>query len=143
MEQLNLNHSAPNLVSVCIDTNETGRMYHRYMEGPVVFHQYTELLLKMEELYDRLGYPQAGLEMRQFDAARGGAPVKVAMEPVVDTEKLTARRGDRATFLIHVKWRQMATWQGELLWLERNRKEFFESELDLLKILDAATRSLS
>lgn len=139
MEQFNVNYSAPNLVVVCIDTKEeSGRMYHRYSEAPVVFHQFAELILRMEELYDRLGYPQAALEIRQFDG--GNPPPKVPMEPVVSPEKLTARRGDLATFLVHVKWRQMATWQGEALWIEHNAKDFFGSELDLLKILDAANR---
>lgn len=139
MEQFNMNHSAPNLVVVCIDTKEeSGRLYHRYSEGPVVFYQFAELILKMEELYDRLGYPQAALEIRQFD--EGEPTVKLPMEPVVSSEKLLARRGDLATFLVHVKWRQMATWQGEVIWVERNAKDFFESELDLLKILDGVCR---
>ena len=141
MEKLNVNISAPNLVAVCIDTKqETGRLYHRYMEGPVVFHQFTELIFRMEELYDRLGYPQAAMEIRRFDKRKGGEANKLPMEPVVSADKLTARRGELATFLIHVKWRQNATWQGEALWVEPDRKEFFESELDLLKILDAASR---
>lgn len=140
MDKLNVNISAPNLVAVCIDTKEeTGRLYHRYMESPVIFHQFTELILRMEELYDRLGHPQASLEIRRFDGNRGGV-MKAPMEPVVTPEKLTARRGEIATFLIHVKWRQMATWQGESLWVEKNQKEFFESELDLLKILDSVNR---
>lgn len=139
MGEFNLNYTAPNLVTVCIDTKEeTGRMYHRYSEEPVVFHQFAELILRMEELYDRLGYPQAALEIRRFD---GGNPTaKIPMEPVVSSDKLMERRGSLATFLVHVKWRQMATWQGEAIWMECNEKEFFESELDLLKILDTASR---
>lgn len=140
MNKLNVNISAPNLVAVCIDTKEeTGRLYHRYMEGPVIFHQFAELILRMEELYDRLGYPQAALEMRRFGGDKDSGNKKVPMEPVVSPDKLIARRGELATFLIHVKWRQMATWQGEALWVERDKKDFFESELDLLKIFDSAS----
>lgn len=141
MENLNVNISAPNLVAVCIDTKEeTGRLYHRYKEGPVVFRQFTELILRMEELFDRLDYPQAALEIRRFDKGKGNGVIKLPMEPVVSPDKLTARRGELATFLVHVKWRQNASWQGEALWVEQDRKEFFESELDLLKILDSVSR---
>lgn len=141
MEKLNVNISAPNLVAVCIDAKEeTGRLYHRYMEKPVVFHQFAELILKMEELFDRIGYPQAALEIRRFEGCKSGEAIRDAMELVVPVEKLAERRGELATFLVHVKWRQLATWQGEALWVEQDEKEFFESELDFLKILDSAVR---
>lgn len=141
MDNMNVNISAPNLVAVCIDTKgESGRLYHRYMEGPVVFRQFTELILKLEELYDRIGYPQAALEFRRFGKDNDDVIRKIPMEPVVSPDKLIARRGELATFFIHVKGRQLATWQGEAFWAEQNRKEFFESELDLLKILDLANR---
>lgn len=139
MERLNVNISAPNLAAVCIDTTEeTGRLYHRYAKEPVVFHQYTELILRLEELCDCLGYPQASLEIRRFGDGDADAPAKTPLEPVVSPEELMEQRGELATFLIHVRWRQFATWQGEALWVEYNRKEFFESELDFLKILDWA-----
>ena len=136
MEKLNVNISAPNLVTVCIDSQEeTGRLYHRYAKEPVVFHQYTELILRLEELCDCLGYPQAALEIRRFDEAAGTA-ARTSLKPVVPPEELLEQRGKLATFLIHVRGRQYATWQGEALWVEHNRKQFFESELDFLKILD-------
>lgn len=141
MEKMNINYSAPNLVAVCIDTKEeTGRLYHRYMEEPEVFLQFSELILKMEGLFDRIGYPQAALEIRQFHSGKSGGTGKDPMEAVVSPEMLMSQRGKVATFLVHVKLRQMATWQGEALWVEGNRKEFFDSELDFLKILDAANR---
>lgn len=141
MEKLNINHSAPNLVAVCIDTKEeTGRLYHRYREEPMVFHQFAELILKMEALFDQIGYPQAALEIRQFHSLKGERADKDPLEVVVSPDVLMSRRGHIATFMIHVKLRQMATWQGESLWVERGQKEFFDSELDLLKILDYASR---
>lgn len=139
---ININYSAPNLTVVCIDTrDEGGRLYHRYQEAPEEFRQFAELILKMEELYDRLGYPQASLTMRRFNGQEedaGAAAARLQMDPEVDPEQLIRQRGKLATFLVHVKWRQMATWQGEALWMETGRKLFFESELDFLKILDAA-----
>lgn len=43
-----------------------------------------------------------------------------------------------ATFVVHVKHCQNATWQGTVTWAEENKQENFRSALELLKLLDGA-----
>lgn len=50
---------------------------------------------------------------------------------------LENKHGEKGTFVIYVKYRQNATWQGEMLWLEGNLKISFRSVLELLKLIDS------
>ena len=44
----------------------------------------------------------------------------------------------KSTFEITVKFMQNSTWQGEVLWVEKNRKQNFRSALEMLKLMDEA-----
>lgn len=47
-------------------------------------------------------------------------------------------KGKLATFVVHVKSKQHSTWQGEVVWAEKNGKRSFRSALELLKLMDSA-----
>ena len=143
-----MNIAAPNLVSVCVDQREdnesSGRMYCCYESGSIAFKNEYQLLKAMEDMMERIGYPQSSVEMRSYSIQNGRQqeskpPVKEErLEPVTDKETVLNQRGEKATFLIHVKYRQSATWQGEIAWVERGVKQSFRSALELLKLMDSA-----
>jgi len=56
----------------------------------------------------------------------------------VDIEKITKQRGKQGTFIVHVQYRQNATWQGQVVWAEKNKVQKFRSVLELLKLIDNA-----
>ena len=43
-----------------------------------------------------------------------------------------------ATFAVRVLFRQNASWQGEVTWLEGKREESFRSVLELILLMDGA-----
>ena len=43
----------------------------------------------------------------------------------------------RQTFLVHIIENQNATWQGEITWLDEEKKESFRSLLELIKLMVA------
>ena len=47
---------------------------------------------------------------------------------------------DPASFLIQVQFRQNATWQGILEWVEGGRRDRFSSDLEFLKLLERDLR---
>ncbi len=55
-----------------------------------------------------------------------------------DMNELLEHSGDLGTFIINVKYRQNATWQGEIIWAEKNERMYFRSALELLKLIDGA-----
>jgi len=44
----------------------------------------------------------------------------------------------KGTFEITVKFTQNATWQGQIFWVERNRKQHFRSAFEMIRLMDEA-----
>ena len=53
-------------------------------------------------------------------------------------EEILEKSGELATFVIHVKYRQNSTWQGDIFWAEKQEKVYFRSALEMLKLIDSA-----
>ena len=45
--------------------------------------------------------------------------------------------GNNQTFLVHIIENQNATWQGDVTWLDQEKKESFRSLLELITLMDA------
>lgn len=135
------NRAAPNLIRICIDEYSaqefTGRMYHRFKTVGTPFSSPAQLLAQMDSFYDELNYPERTVQMRSFNPH----PASGRKEPVMARKKvndLTDQTGECATFVVHVMYRQNATWQGNVLWAEKGQNCNFRSALELLKLMDSA-----
>lgn len=53
-------------------------------------------------------------------------------------ERVISHRGEAATFLIRVQYRQNSSWQGEVVWADQGRRQYFNSVLDLIRLIDSA-----
>lgn len=138
-DRLNVNISAPNLISLCVDTSDrgefSGRLYQCYDEKPWSFANVVHLLHLMDELYDRISYPQAATEIRTF-IKKEKVPAK-KLEKKISPEEILGQKGKVATFVIYVQYRQNATWQGDVVWVEHKAKQHFRSALELIKLIDS------
>ncbi|MCI8586527.1 MAG: hypothetical protein HFI92_11695 [Lachnospiraceae bacterium] len=132
-----INLSASNLVSICVDQSVdgdiSGRLYHCYTEEPVPFSNAVQLLIRMEELYDGISFPQASTRSRRFVQRQQPAH---SFQKVRDQRSLLAFRGKRATFVTSVHYRQNSAWQGDVAWMEQEQKESFLSTLEFLKLIN-------
>lgn len=138
----------PNRVIICVDrwdnANIAGRIFHRLSPQAVLFQEINELLLEMEKLFDQLGIPQASTENRYFETYQrqgSGADEKKRQkrEELSPMAKDTAQqKGKKATFVVQVQYRQNATWQGTVVWTEKEETKRFRSALELLKLMDSA-----
>jgi hypothetical protein len=131
---------APNIVNICVDEHRDGdilgRMYHCYSKDYWKFPNALRLLKEMDHFYDDISFPQSSTEGRLFNEnARYQGQKK---EPVIGQDEVVAHRGDVATFLVHVSYRQNSSWQGEVMWVERDTTKSFQSALELLKLIDNA-----
>jgi hypothetical protein len=119
---------------VCVDdyTEEilSGRLYNPYFHEVESFHGVMSFLLKMEDLLDRMHLPQSFTSARSFGSQT---------EAEADRETADAARdGKCATFAVRVRFRQNASWQGSVTWLDKNREESFRSALELLLLIHSA-----
>lgn len=119
---------------VCVDHYENhilaGRMYNPFCPEGKQFNSLIEYMLEMESLLDEMQFPQPFASRRTFfdsDTAR----LSVAGENFPELGKL-------ATFQVRILFRQNASWQGSVLWLEGEREESFRSVLELALLMDSA-----
>ena len=110
---------------VCVDEYQdsilSGRLYHPCLSEGDSFRSLMEFFRKMEDLLDGMQFPQSFTAVRSFS------------DPGADM-----REGRCATFAVRVLFRQNASWQGSVSWLEGSREESFRSALELAFLMDSA-----
>ena len=144
MSQVNqrfVNISAPNLITICVNDRKDGEIqgefYHYYREEPVVFFGVLDLIRSMEALFDDLAFPQASTRPRSFlDQATKEFVRQKRKGKLISWEKLSDHSGGMGTFITCVKFRQRSSWQGEFFFKEQERKVFFSSTLEFIRLLN-------
>ena len=120
---------------LCIDSYDDsvlkGRFYNPYIKEGMVFTSATDFLVKMENMLDEMHFPEA------FNAVRTFAP-KASFEKVSAKEN---KPGKLATFGVKVLFRQNASWQGSVTWLEGDSEQSFRSYMELLLLIDGACKA--
>lgn len=119
--------------TVCVDSYEnsvlTGRLYNPYLESGKEFGSLMQFLQEMDRALDDMAFPQA------FTAVRTFAPAPKALQTAPETERQT---GKLATFSVRILFRQNASWQGSVTWMEGGMEQSFRSALELAFLLDNA-----
>ena len=122
---------------LCVDSyeecNPSGSLYHPHCQNGISFRSLTQFLLQMEKLLNDMDYPQAFMTPRCF-----GDPQCTHTVGLPDT---AVRQGRLATFQIRILFRQNASWQGEILWQEKEQMHSFRSVLELIRLLDSALQT--
>ena len=122
------------VVMVYVDSYENENPKGRFCiaaDGEIqTFQSVIQLLKKIEEQMDKTKFPQAFDAIRKFQAPQ---TMKAAEEERQDT-----RPGSQATFTIRLLFRQNASWQGSVRWIEGGQEESFRSVLELLLLMDNA-----
>ena len=121
---------------VCVDSYENGvpagRFYNPFFPEGKTFSSLTQFLIGMENALDEMNFPQPFAAVRSF-----AAPADPWPERRVEEEK---REGKVATFALRILFRQNASWQGSVTWLEGEAEQSFRSVLELILLMDSALR---
>ncbi len=122
--------------TICIDSYEnailSGRIYNSYLKTGKRFQSGTQFLLEMEQMLNRMNFPAAYSATRTFSAPpeyEAGLPSALPPDGMI------------ATFFIRILFRQNASWQGSVSWLEGRQEQSFRSVLELLLLMDSALRA--
>ena len=120
---------------LCIDSYDNsvlkGRFFNPYDKDGQSFTSATDFLVKMENMLDEMHFPEA------FNAIRTFAPKELC--PCGSGEG--SKSGKTATFALKVMFRQNASWQGSVTWLEGNAEQSFRSFMELLLLIDGACKA--
>lgn len=118
------------------DRTFKGKVYSQYYDREMPFEDLCGMLTAMESLYDTLSFPQATYQHRSFKKIKRSQvnPENGGMESMAQNPQAN----EKATFVIHVQFRQNATWQGTIQWVDEKKEQHFRSTLEMLKLLDEA-----
>ena len=94
------------------------------------FYGLSQLLISINNILDRENFPQAFSELRKFHS-----PLKHNDSSITVTPPL---KGAAATFSVRILFRQNASWQGSVKWIEGGQEEYFRSVLELIILMDDA-----
>jgi len=120
-----------------------GELQSRYLYKPFEFVNLVRMIEKMEEIFDNNGFPQRFLLPRTFGSAKREILKREAerygfMNDATNPMSEEESGGRKCTFEITVRFRQNATWQGQIIWVEKNMRQNFRSVLEMLKLMDEA-----
>ena len=120
--------------TVCVDSYEnsvmTGRFYNQYLSSSVEFHSLLDFLTKMEEVLDDMKFPQAFKTYRSFGEDAFAVPFESVSK--------TVPKSLLASFEIRILFRQNASWQGSVTWIEGKQEQSFRSTLELIFLMNSA-----
>lgn len=118
---------------VCVDSYDKGvlqgRFYNPYMSSEQSFQSLTQFLQGMESTLEMMDFPKAFTATRTFAPLPGcstGPPLS------------QCQPGAQATFAVKILFRQNASWQGSVTWLEGKREQSFRSVLELILLMSTA-----
>jgi hypothetical protein len=114
------------------DTHFSALLYNEYWEGTKEIRSIQEFIKVLDELFGNEGFPMESYQKRSFlsnDEGVKGSKVGTG----------SVKNGKLGTFSIEIQYRNNATWQGTVTWIEKNNKEFFRSALELFFLIDSVT----
>lgn len=124
----------------CVDRAEkntiSGRLFSRRLTQPIEFSNLSTLVLKLEDVFDQQGFPQAFQRARVF--LREERRVEYAAPELsqgMDAAYVSAQRGAAATFEVQVLTRRNSSWQGRVDWLDGQGRQEFSSCLELIRLV--------
>lgn len=128
---------------ICVDSVQDGEpsgfLYNPYMPERIAFLGYLSLINVMDRFFDWMQCPQAYYQYHAWQAKKSDQrqPEKEVTQFMAE-EALHSKNGEKATFTIQVQFRQNATWQGTIAWMENKKIQQFRSALEMIKLMDNA-----
>lgn len=113
-----------------------GYLYSPFYDEYFRFSNAMDLIVQMNGLFDQLRFPQSSVEYRSFHNKRNRSDATERDDVVVSD--MVQNENAQAKFIIHVQFRQNATWQGTIEWVDENRMQRFRSTLEMLKLMEEA-----
>lgn len=134
-------HDLRSKTLMCVDKYNgvelSGRLFNVYFNKPIYFYDLYDLLMDIERILDKLNFPMPDFAARGFGACarHKRKPENEELTRQMSDEIFETERGEKATFIVQVQFRQNATWQGTLTWTDGKKTQKFRSALELLKLM--------
>ena len=122
---------------LCLDNWSEGRFFSPHLVKSTAFSSLTDFLLIADGYCDQMVMPQHSMEPRTFGKRLAAKhydkkDVAIRIDPAIIRCK-----GKLGTFIVSVMFRQNASWQGTVRWIEGKKSENFRSALELLLLINS------
>ena len=124
-------------VTACKNSTMRGEIKHVDSEQFRSFSSVLELVFLIEEKLEQIGAPKPAMEIRSWPGYHP-APKEAIQLSDHPVEEIGRSKVGGSEFMVRILFRQNATWQGEVHWLEADQKRHFRSFLELLVLLQEA-----
>jgi hypothetical protein len=114
-----------------------GYVYSQYYKKAFQFQNECEMLNGMDDLFNSIVFPQALFESRSFINKKSKQMIK-KVDAIMDERIEDLLQNDKTTFIVNVQYRQNASWQGTITWVEQNHTQHFRSALEMPKLMEQA-----
>ena len=113
-----------------------GKLYNPFYKQCVQIKSFQQLIKELDTLMDEIGCPMSSMEKRTFTKNSNGTE-----RPMLLADGSEAAKGKLATFAIRIQYRNNASWQGRIKWIEGDAEECFRSVLELFWLIDSAMKT--
>ena len=122
---------------ICVDGQAfSGRIAGQRLHSAIAFSDINDFLSRVDAVLDSQQFPRAFQRLRSFtDKEQPDVPAVMSPEELQQAQAVEQLKGERATFLLLVRSRQNADWQGHIDWLDGQPPQRFSSTLEFVKIL--------
>lgn len=109
-----------NMLWLCVnyidDHSFKGEVYSTMIHEPIQFHDFDQLILRCDELFDEIEFPQAFQEKRSFKKHNAKVELsKARRSPIKNDQEIMNHHGLCFTGIIMVSTRQFTNWQGMVM----------------------------
>lgn len=120
-------------ILICVDSYHQGtlqgRFYNPFLNEGQSFQSLSQFIAKMEQTLDGMEFPKAYTTTRTFSPRPEKPP---------ESPGTVYQGGKLASFALRILFRQNASWQGSITWLDNNQEQSFRSVLELILLFDNA-----
>jgi hypothetical protein len=102
------------------------------------FESFPDMVRTMEDNMDKARHPQHTMNLRAWEGKKMDRNNKTRHPEEKRGKIITLPNG--ANFVIRVQYRQNASWQGTIQWLEGKQTLRYRSVLELLKLMEDAVQ---
>ena len=132
-------------ITICLDSYENslmkGQIYHGAFADGKQYDNLMQLILIIESILEATGFPKAVTEKRLFSPPKGANKKEgLNYTHIID---FNDKRGKLATFRLKILFRQNASWQGSIAWLEKKAEVSFRSALEMILLINDAAENLT
>ncbi len=127
---------------ICLDEHSAdtfkGRLFVSVFENALTFKSLNGLLSEMGKALEEAGNPRPFFEYRTFSEKKK-VEAKSSKKSDGHVKHFDHGRysGELATFLVNILYRQNATWQGTVTWVEGDKSVNFRSALELFVLIES------